>query len=204
MNKTVRAILLLALFVGIAALAWNQAAMATPSANPSLSASQDEAPSVALPKKGDDPCILPNGKLRNKCKGTVKPPPSEVVIPVTGLYSIGGFCTLEIELLDPDVTLYGDIQTPLPKDLPAGVHKVRQGCLLTYYDQGDRIDALSPAAGSATICFAGVADKVMTLYFYNLYAVTPAWVALPTTNEDGIACARGTGSGVYVATFQAP
>jgi len=204
MNKYTRVILFLVLLAGVTALAWNQVAWATPSADQSLSASQDEAPSVALPKKGDDPCILPNGKVKNKCKGTVKPPPSDVVVEASGHYSVGGFCPLDIELLDPQTSLHARLETPLPKNLPDGVHKVRQGCRLTYYSDGERVDTLSPAAGSAMICFAGIGKKEMTLHFYDIYSAAPVWVALETTNEDGIACAPGIGSGVYVATFQAP
>ena len=206
MNKSMRIILLLALLAGIAVLARNQVAWATPSAEASLSAYQDDVQADVLPKKGDDPCILPNGKLRHRCKGTVKPPPQNVIIPVTGQYSIGGFCTLDVELSDADIPLNAVILAPLPRDLPDGVHKVGQGCLLTYsyISTNTRINTLSSTSGNATICFSAIAGKQMTLYYYDNDALSPAWVKLTTTNQNGIACAVGNSSGIYVATFQEP
>jgi hypothetical protein len=40
---------------------------------------------------------------------------------------------------------------------------------------------------SATICFAATPKKKMVIYFHNLYAPPPTWVALETTVQNGIA-----------------
>jgi hypothetical protein len=203
MNKSVRWIIVIALLLGIALLAGGKGAWAdqSPVQSQSLSPKKD-GPQTVADRKGDDDCDKGKGKGKDKCKGTVKPPPKKVVIPVTGEYSIGGFCTLSIVLNDPEVTLDGSIQTPLPGELPSDVQRVRQGCLLTYYSSGQRIDSLPPSSGTATICFAAVPGQQTTLYFYDLYSPNPTWVALTTTVKDGIACAAGNASGVYVATFQ--
>jgi len=202
MNKYLRLILVLALASGIALLARGKVAWATPSGEASLSASAQEDQSPAAKKDVD--CDKPENKHKKECKGTVKPPhPGPVIIPVTGSYSVGGFCTLDIIFTDPTVSLNADIQTPLPGELPDDVQRVRQGCLLTYFDEDGQIDAIPPGGGSTTICFAAIpGSKPTTLYFYDLYAPEPAWVPLPTTVENGVACATGNASGVYVATFQ--
>ncbi len=134
--------------------------------------------------------------------GTVKPPRKIVVIKKSGKYSIGGFCTMTVELKADDVMAVAYIERPLPRRLPEGVHAVRQGCRVTYYESKTRIDELTPELGSAKICFAATPKKEMTLYFYDVYAATPIWTALETKVEKGIACADGNGSGIYIATFK--
>jgi hypothetical protein len=134
-------------------------------------------------------------------KGTVKPPPGTVLIPVTGDYSVGGFCVLSVDLTDPAVTLDARLITPLPAGLPNTVQRVRQGCLLTYFRSGERISVLPPEDGSTSICFAAPPPKQATVYFQDTYAPDPEWVPLETTVEAGIACAPANASGTYVATF---
>ena len=189
------------LFLSVLFLTRNQVAQANQAADPSVSARGKESQSVlAAPKDCEKD---KNGKVKDKCKGTVKTPPFDVVIPVTGDYSIGGFCTLSVALNDPALRLEGSLVTPLPGELPDSVQKIRQGCLLTYFRSNQRIDAL-PTGSSTTICFAATPNKEMTVYFYDLYALEPKWVPLETTVEAGIACAPANLSGVYVATFTKP
>jgi hypothetical protein len=192
--------IMFSLIVGIVFVARNQVAWANQSSDLSLSAREDGQAAVADKK---DDCKDKN-KNKDKCKGTVKPPPKDLFIPVTGEYSVGGFCTLSIVLNDPAITLDATIKTPLPSDLPDKVHKVRQGCLLTYYSSDLRIDELSSNSGSATVCFAATPQQQTVVYFHNTYSSNPTWVALETTVQNGIACAAAPKSGVYVATFQNP
>jgi hypothetical protein len=134
-------------------------------------------------------------------KGTVKPPPGNIIIRETGEYSVGGFCVLSVVLEDPAILLDARRITPLPAGLPDTVQKVRQGCLLTYFRSGERILALPPESGSATICFAALPKKQMAVYFHNTYDPDPEWVPLETTVESGTVCAPANASGTYVATF---
>ena len=190
---------MISLVLGIILVAQGKVAWANPATGPILSARNNPERSI-LPAKDD--CPKGNNKNKDKCKGTVKPPPKEILIPVTGEYSVGGFCTLSPILNDPKINLTASIVTPLPRELPDKVHKVRQGCLLTYYNGSERIDVLAPASGTNTICFAATPQKQMTIYFYNLYATAPVWAPLETTVENGIACTEANQSGVYVASFQ--
>jgi hypothetical protein len=200
-NKYIRLMIMISLVLGIAFVAQNRVAWANQSSEPSLSASGDDEQSVVAAKPDD--CKDKN-KNKDKCKGTVKPPPKDLTIPVTGEYSVGGFCTLSIVFNDPAITMDASLKEPLPRDLPDKVYKVRQGCLLTYYSSNQRIPELSSNSGSATICFAATPKKQMVVYFYNMYADNPTWVSLETTVQNGIACAAANKSGVYVATFQNP
>lgn len=200
MNKYIRLMIMIALVLGIVFVARNQVAWANRSPGPSLSA-REEGQSAVADKKDD--CKDKN-KNKDKCKGTVKPPPKDILIPVTGDYSVGGFCTLSITFNDPAFTMNASIKTPLPRELPDKVHKVSQGCLLTYYSSDQRIPELTSSAGSATICFAAMPKKQMVVYFYDIYSDNPTWVLLETTIQNGTACAAASKSGVYVATFQNP
>jgi len=183
MHRRLRFAAAIILVLSILFLARNQVLGAGSEASPSISV-QEEQRDSALP-----------------APGTVKPPPFDVVIPVTGDYSLGGFCTLSVELTDAEITLNANLLTPLPGELPKNVHKVRQGCLLTYNRASQILDELPTAAGSTMICFAGTPNQQMTVYFYDIYSTDPTWTALETTFEANIACAPANASGVYIATF---
>jgi hypothetical protein len=205
--KFIRVLIATSLVMGIVLLAQAQVAWANHTADQSLSAENHKMQSV-VPAPGDDDCDKDKskdkdkGKDKDKCKGTVKPPSRDLIIPVTGSYSVGGFCTLSVEFNDPEITLDASIEDPLPGELPDDVQKIRQGCILTYYRSNQRLNELPPDLGNTTICFAGIPSKQMLVYFYDIYSPNPGWVALETTDQDGIVCALGNGSGVYIATFQ--
>ena len=186
------------LLLSILFLARNQVAEAVSEPSPSISAREQGNDSVLLAP----PEECKDKKNKDKCKGTIKPPPFNIIIPVTGSYSVGGFCTLSVTLNNEDIDLSATLQTPLPGDLPENVHKVAQGCLLTYNQSGQLLNELPSEAGSTTICFAAGPNQEMTVYFYNIYSDSPTWTALETTNlENGIICAPANSSGVYIATF---
>jgi hypothetical protein len=183
-----------------------------------LSASQQAAEVVSQDK--DDYCDKDANKNKERCKdkdkdrdkckknkkncGTVKPPPTKVIIPVTGVYSVGGLCTISVEFNAPLFLLDASLRTPLPGELPENLQKVSQGCLLTYYSGSERIDALPSDAGTAIVCFAAPPKRNMTLYFYNNYSAAPGWEALETTVEAGRACAPGNESGIYMVSYPRP
>jgi hypothetical protein len=137
--------------------------------------------------------------------GTVRPPPGRILITESGTYSIGGFCTYTVEFLDPGVSVLVELEQPLPRPLPDQVHAVRQGCRVTYYQNGEIIDEFTPALGSSSICFAATPAQNTTNYFYTVYAPSPTWS--PTTDtivESGVACSSAGPSAVYVGTFENP
>jgi hypothetical protein len=217
MKSILRVIVLLVVLFGILGLARNQVAWAADPWNATDETTVAQTGDSISPGKDDD-CDDPKNKDRARCKekekdkckknpkqcGSVKPPPRRILIPVTGEYSVGGFCTLTTVLNDPSIQLDASIITPLPKDLPDPVQNVRQGCLLEYSSSNQHLDDLPPNAGSTIICFAAPPGKQLTIYFYDRYSTTPEWFALETTADVGKACAPANGSGVYVATFSKP
>jgi hypothetical protein len=137
--------------------------------------------------------------------GTVRPPPSRILITVSGTYSIGGFCTYTVQFLDPGVSVLVELERPLPRPLPDQVHAVRQGCRVTYYQNDAIINEFTPELGASSICFAATPAQNFTNYFYTVYAPNPAWS--PTTDtivESGVACSSAGPSAVYVGTFENP
>lgn len=202
MNKTIRLFFVIFIVLSVVLVAQSQVARANDSGPTSISARGHDQGSVAAAR--DDDCEKDKGKDKDKdkCKGSVKPPDRDILIPVTGEYSVGGFCTLSVTFNDPNVTLDASVTSPLPHDLPDDVHKIRQGCLLTYHEGAQQIDELAPASGNSTICFAAIPKEKMVVYYYDVYGPSPMWVALETTVANGIACAPANASGIYVATFQ--
>ena len=203
MHKIIRFGIAIILVLGIVLLAHQPPAEAARSSVPGISAAQGRQPAQSA-DKNDDCEKDKKGKDKDKCKGTVKAPPGTVLIPVTGEYSVGGFCTLRVDLQDTAITLDARLITPLPDGLPDTVQKIRQGCLLTYARANEVLFELTPEFGRTTICFAALPNQQMTVYFHNTLSPDPAWVPLETTVQAGVACAPAHASGTYVATFLKP
>lgn len=139
--------------------------------------------------------------------GTVKPPPGSILITESGTYSVGGFCNYTVQFLDPDadITVRVALERPLPRPLPDGVHKTRQGCRVTYFQNDDRIGEFTDQMGTSKICFAPVPGQEMTIHYYNVYDANPVWRPVAeTTIENGLVCSPADPSAVYVATFETP
>ena len=190
MNNKARLTVALMLFIGILALALNRAAWAGPSSDKSA---------ASAPLAGN-----PAPAAAEAQKGTVKPPPSTVIITESGTYSVGGFCTVIIEFKVEDLKAVVYVERPLPRPLPDGVHKVAQGCRVTYYKSDVFMEQMTAEQGTATICFAAIPQKQTSLYFHNTYAAAPVWSPLTTTVGVGGACGDASRSGTYVATFTEP
>jgi hypothetical protein len=210
MSKYFRLFIAILVFLGLVALAGRNVASA---ANPFTSSDQ----SALLSATGDDDVCdkHPNSKEckekreKDKCKkkkncGTVKPPPKKVLIPVTGQYSVGGFCTLTVQFTAEDLRLDASVRTPLPHPLPDNLYNGNQGCLLAYFRSNQRIEELLPDLGDVTICFASTPGKDMQIYFYDVYSAEPQWSSLETTTTNGMVCAVANKSGVYAPTFASP
>jgi hypothetical protein len=201
MERSIRAGVAIVIFLTILLFGRQQAAGAIPEPSAHFSPQGGESSPDLLAKK--DECKDPKNKNKKKCRGTVKPPPKDIIIPVTGQYAVGGYCTLIVELTDPEVKLNATLMAPLPGKLPEEVHQPGQGCLLTYFRSGETLSLLSPRAGDVRICFAATLGQPTEVYFFDLYGVTPAWIPVPETTilENGITCAPANASGVYTATF---
>lgn len=216
MKKLFRILIMIVVLLGTIGLARNEVVWAATASDTTEQATLNQDEESVSPHDDDD-CDNHRNKDKNRCKdkdrdkdkckknkkhcGSVVPPPPKVVISVTGEYSVGGFCTLSVTLSDPNIRLDASIMTPLPRELPDRVQKVRQGCLLDYYSSEEHVNELPATSGNTTICFAATPRKSITVYFYDKYAPHPKWVALETTVQAGKACAPANVSGVYVPTF---
>lgn len=135
--------------------------------------------------------------------GSIQPPPASNRITESGSYSIGGICSIIVLYKLPNLSddvwvepLTQDTQTiPFPREddvlyLP--------GCHVVHYEP--IYLEVTDEMGEWEICFAERPGKLMTIYYYtdDLNSVIPPWTPLPTTTENGQACAPANWTGVYV------
>jgi hypothetical protein len=83
------------------------------------------------------------------------------------------------------------------------------GCHVLHFEELKVQTEMNEDKGDWKICFAAPPDQTPTIYFYesilhndNPENITPPWVALPTTVENGLACAPALKTGVYVPAGQ--
>jgi hypothetical protein len=204
MGKYIRIFIVIIAVLGVAILARNNAARAAnPAAESKLSLQDGAEPSIA--PANDKDCEKEKGKDKDKCKGTVKPPPG-LVIPVTGggTYAVGGVCTMAIayniaglsDLLSLEVPVEKSSSVPFPES-DGKIHL--PGCHILHYQSGELMTEMSEESGTWTICFAAQPNKTTTIYYYldTGETIIPIWIPLETTVQNGIACASAYTSGVY-------
>jgi hypothetical protein len=143
-------------------------------------------------------------------KGTVQPPPYFTEITQSGTKGIGGICSLEalykVDHLTDDTFVEFPVEENLIVNFPDnGDILFFPGCHVLHYEESVVQKHMGNEKGTWTICFAAPPDKQMTIYFYesmvhidNHENITPPWEPLPTTIENGLACAPADYTGVYV------
>jgi hypothetical protein len=162
------------------------------------------------PEEGAPPAYQDSGQGGNPNQpGTVRPPPDTIVVTGSGTYSIGGFCNYTVEFTadysETGISVHISRETPLPVRLPDGVHRVRQGCRVMYYQNGQPLDEFTDPMGTSKVCFAAIPGHETKIYFYDLAAEEPAWAPVPeSTVEDGVVCSEAEQTAIYVATFTTP
>lgn len=203
MGKYIRIFIVIIAVLAVLILARNNAARAATPPAESERSSQNEAELSISPAKDD--CANAKGKDKDKCKGTVKPPPG-LIIPVTGggTYSVGGICTVAIAYNIPGLSDLLSLEVPVEKSssipFPESNGKLHlPGCHILHYQSGELMTEMSDEAGTWTICFAAQPNKTTTIYYYvdTGETVIPIWIPLETTVQNGIACAPANISGVY-------
>lgn len=142
--------------------------------------------------------------------GSVQPPPYPNVITQSGAYAMGGICTLDIfykvENLSDNLWQEFPVEDNVIITFPEnGDQLFFPGCHVLHYELSEGQVHMGAEKGTWTICFAAAPDKQMTIYFYESLIhvdehenMTPPWTALPTTTENGLACAPAEYTGVYV------
>lgn len=147
--------------------------------------------------------------------GTVRPPArSPNLIQASGTYAAGGVCTLNVSYQASGMS--DNLYVEFPSDGAAvasfpdnDVLLFFPGCHVVHYELAQTQTAMTDAKGQWEICFAAPPDQEITIYFYESQVhdgTTEAgaftWTALPTTVENGQACAPAMGTGVYVPAGQ--
>jgi len=147
-------------------------------------------------------------------KGSVQPPPYYTEITRTGTKGVGGICSVEalykVEQLSDDVFVEFPIEDNLIVTFPDNGDQIYfPGCHVLHYEKTVVQEHMGNEKGVWTICFAAPPGKKMTIYYYESMIhiddhenITPPWTALPTTTENGFACAPAEYTGVYVPAAQ--
>jgi len=130
-------------------------------------------------------------------------PNSEITITDSGLYTVGGLCTLAV------IYKGGELKDRAAVDVPA--EKSQQvpfayegdlylaGCHIEHYKQGKLVQEAKSEDGGWEVCFGDRPDEELTIYYYldEPFTDKPAWIPLPTKVQDGFICAPAIYSGVY-------
>ena len=192
-NKYIRVIIVIAVLTGIVLLAKNKTAWAGSATRTDQVADLGQV-ELSAPLIGSGP-------------GSVKPPPASVKGCKTGIFSVGGAITLEINDLKPGYCVEADLWNPnfglgrIPDD--AGKVLAHMGFIRIYY-HGSLIYELPAEDGTIEICFAIPPKKQAQIYFYDFYGPRfekrigpPTWDVVDNTIENSIACTFAQKSGVY-------
>ena len=133
----------------------------------------------------------------------VMSPDSEIIITESGIYTIGGLCTLEVsykglELQDQAAV---DIPAEISREVPFAYEGdlYLAGCHIEHYKESKLIRETTPVDGSWEVCFGDRPDEQLVIYYYldEPFTDESIWLPLPTTVEDGFVCAPAIYTGVY-------
>jgi len=139
--------------------------------------------------------------------GTVKPPPAELTVCENGDFTVGGVSILKVTELEPGYCLAAFLRNnafALGR-IPDGAGSVLAHItFLRVFLHGELVQAVPADDGIVQICYAVPPGKEAQIYFFDFYGPRfgtrtgqPTWEALPTTIEDGIACAPAQKTGAY-------
>jgi hypothetical protein len=143
--------------------------------------------------------------------GTVKPPPADINVCGPGTFSLGGISTLQVSQLAAGYCLHAFLWNHgfaigrIPDGAGTILSEVTwvevfyQNNLVYKYDVPGQTDSIQ-------VCYAVPSGKkTVQIYFFDHYGPRfgqphsgqPSWVPLPTTIQNGIACATAQTSGAY-------
>jgi len=190
MNKGIRIIFASLLLLGILILARDHIAWAGHASVVNNVAGQGQVRSVVKDIYAQDP-------------GSVQPPPADLVIPVTGTYSVGGVCTLQVEVTDKVVLNAVLLAFDVLDNKPENTTRYLAGvCEITFTVSGQTVTALAPENGNVKICFAALPNIKSAIYVHDY----KTWTALDTTLEENnsLECATASKAGRYVLAENNP
>jgi hypothetical protein len=139
--------------------------------------------------------------------GTVRPPSRIVILCRNGVKSVGGVSTLEVTNLKPGyclVAVSGSHIVSIGR-IPDGSGTILAPITyLSIFYRSRLVYGLPEKDGNSRICYAAPPGKTVQIHFLNFYSARfgrripkPTWEPLPTTVEDGMACAPAQFTGAY-------
>lgn len=130
-------------------------------------------------------------------------PNSEITITASGLYTIGGLCTLAVIYKGEELKDRAAVDVPAEKSqqVPFAYEGdlYLAGCHIEHYKQGELVQEAESEDGGWEVCFGDRPDEKLTIYYYldESFTEGPIWQPLPTTVKDGFVCAPAFYTGVY-------
>lgn len=130
--------------------------------------------------------------------------PSSITITESGIYNIGGICTIDIDYkLETGLKDLVDADVPVAfsSDIPFGYENdlYLPGCHVVHYKDDEIKKEMSEEDGSWEVCFAERPDIDLTVYYYHdePFTNSQVWIELETTHKEGLACASALYTGEY-------
>lgn len=133
-----------------------------------------------------------------------EPSPTLTKISEDGVYNIEGICNFVIDY-EPDTkfnaVVSADVDPEFSANIPFGYEGdlYLPGCHVLHYEEDELMREITSKDGVAEVCFAERPDVNLTVFYYveEPFATSQIWLELPTTHEDGFACASAPYSGEY-------
>lgn len=132
-----------------------------------------------------------------------KPESSLITITESGIYNIGGICTMDVIFNGDDLknTVDIDVPTDFSTDIPFGYigDLYLPGCHVVHYKNDEIQREVSSEDGEWEVCFAERPDIDLTIYYYldDPVKSSQVWIEMETIHKDGIACASAIYTGEY-------
>lgn len=142
--------------------------------------------------------------------GSVKPPAYWVDTSQSGSYGVGGICSIDafykVDFLRDETYVEFLVEDNQIINYPEnGDLLFFPGCHVLHFEKDEVQKQMTNEKGIWEICFAAPPGRQMTIYFYESMIhideherMASPWTPLPTTVENGLACAPAEFTGVYV------
>jgi len=130
--------------------------------------------------------------------------PSLITITESGIYNIGGICTLDINY-KLETGLKDLVGADVPVDFSSNIRFGYEGdlylpgCHVVHYKDDEIKKEMSDDDGSWEVCFAERPEIDLTVYYYHdqPFSDSQVWIRLETRHQGGLACARASYTGEY-------
>ncbi len=130
--------------------------------------------------------------------------PASVVISGSGTYNIGGICSLEVAMKATGLQDKADSEVPVTESRQVPFSGEGElffpGCHIVHMKADKVVNEADTNDGSWKVCFGTRPEANVVIYYYldTPESGSRVWAPLPTTIENGFACAPAVYTGVYM------